>query len=170
MTQLASEMPRSRLGVLARTIVRRLRVAKLRITSRGRVTIDETSGIARRSRILPTASGSIGPNVLVGTDFRADVPFDIGAGSLISSSVAFIGKDHDLGPGAKSVAEGSRLAAGRVVLAGDNLVGYGSIMIAPCSLAHGVVVGAGSVVTGDLDQPDGIYGGVPARLIGSRER
>lgn len=170
MTQLASEMPRSRAGTLARSIVRRFRSTRLQVLSRGRVTVDPSSGIARRSRILPTASGSIGPNVLVGTDFRADVPFEIGAGTLISSSVAFIGKDHDLGPGAKSVAEGDRLDTGRIVLDGDNLVGYGAIMIAPCRLASGVVVGAGAVVTGDLDQVDGIYGGVPARLIGQRER
>jgi len=170
MTQLPSEMPRSAAGSLARTIVRRLRTARLQLASRGRLRIDPTSGVARRSRIQPTASGSIGPNVLVGTDFRADVPFDVGPGSLISSSVAFIGKDHDLGAAAASVAEGSRLPPGRVVLDGDNLVGYGSILIAPCRLASGVVVGAGSVVTGDLDQADGIYGGVPARLIGTRER
>lgn len=163
-------MPRSRAGTIARTIVRRFRTARLQLASRGGLKIDPSSGVARRSRIQPTASGTIEANVLVGTDFRADVPFDVGEGSLISSSVAFIGKDHDLGPGATSVAEGDRLPTGRIVLDGDNLVGFGSIVIAPCRLARGVVVGAGSVVTGDLEQEDGIYAGVPARLIGSRDR
>jgi len=49
-------------------------------------------------------------------------------------------------------------------------IGYGAIITFGCSfIAEGVVIGAGSVVTKDIDEPYSIWGGNPARKIGVRE-
>jgi len=52
----------------------------------------------------------------------------------------------------------------------NSFVGYGSIITFGCSyIAEGVVIGAGSVVTNDINEPYSIWGGNPARKIGVRE-
>lgn len=61
-----------------------------------------------------------------------------------------------------------KITRGKLTIGHDVWIGYGTIILKGCcSIGNGAVVGAGSVVTKDLE-PYGIYAGVPARLIKKR--
>lgn len=51
-----------------------------------------------------------------------------------------------------------------IIVGNDVYIGYGAIIIGPCSIGDGAVIAAGSVVTKDVE-PYAIVGGNPARLI-----
>jgi acetyltransferase-like isoleucine patch superfamily enzyme len=56
-----------------------------------------------------------------------------------------------------------------IVIEDDVWIGAGARILDGVRLGRGCVIGAGAVVTKDT-RPNGIYGGVPARLIGERGR
>lgn len=73
--------------------------------------------------------------------------------------------DHDCTIGEFAhIAPGVTLSGG-VEIGADVLVGTGASIIQYKKIADNVIIGAGSGVWGDIDDP-GIYGGVPARKIG----
>jgi len=57
----------------------------------------------------------------------------------------------------------------KVTIGRDAFVGANSVVLPGVNLAEGCVVGAGSVVTGDLD-PWTVYAGTPARPLRARNR
>lgn len=87
----------------------------------------------------------------------------IGSGTLVSSQVAFIGNDHSTIPGASSSYAPNMISTIKV---GSNCwLGFRSIIIGPVNICSGVIIGAGAIVTRDIDIP-GVYTGIPAKLIG----
>ena len=58
---------------------------------------------------------------------------------------------------------------GRIVIGDDVWIGAGCVITPSVSLGRGAVVGAGAVVTRDVE-PWAIVGGVPARVIGWRKK
>jgi len=109
----------------------------------------------------------IGDNVYFGAWFVAETNLEIGSDVLISSRVACIGNDHAFEDAQKTIITGGGLTPGAVVLGGDNLIGFGTIIIVNSRIGKGCIVGAGSVVTGDLPA-NTICAGVPARPIRPR--
>lgn len=83
---------------------------------------------------------------------------------MISSSVAFIGRDHDFSNPEQGLHDQHVLPPAEIRLEGDNLIGYGSIVIGNVTIGRGVIVGAGSLVTRDLPR-DTICVGRPAKPI-----
>lgn len=55
-----------------------------------------------------------------------------------------------------------------IIIGDDVWVGSQSVLLAGSKIANGCVIGANSLVTGNLDEAYGIYVGSPAKLIGNR--
>ena len=83
----------------------------------------------------------------------------IGRGSYIAPNVGIITANHD-------PEDLSKHFPGRDVHIGDGCwIGMNSIILPGVSLAKGVIVGAGSVVTKSFDSPGVVIAGNPARVI-----
>jgi acetyltransferase-like isoleucine patch superfamily enzyme len=132
-----------------------------------RLRVGENVSIGAEAVLLSPNELTIGSNVSIGREFHVETDLEIGGEVLISSRVAIVGRDHRFDDPHHSVYWAGRLAPGKVVLEGDNLIGFGTIVIGPARIARGCIVGAGSVVVGDLP-PNTICAGVPARPIRSR--
>lgn len=93
---------------------------------------------------------------------------EIGSKVLIAANVAFLNSDdHRIDVIGKTIWDSGRGDKHRVVIEDDVWIGHGSIILAPCRVGRGAVVGAGSVVTKPV-QPYAIVGGVPARVLKMR--
>ncbi len=155
-----------------RTVVRSARTARLRATVGivygGRVSVGEDVAIGPRARVATRNHLVIADRVRIGADFVCEVDLEVGPDTLISSSVSIVGNDHPIDAD-HDVFGATRDERHAVRLEGDNLIGHRVTIVGSRTIGRGAVVGAGSVVTQDLE-PDGVYAGVPARLIRTRRR
>jgi acetyltransferase-like isoleucine patch superfamily enzyme len=150
-----------------RTVVRRLRLLRWQLMLGRRLRVGKNVVVGGGAVLVPPRSLYIGSNVSIGRDFHVEVNVKIGPDVLISSRVAIVGRDHRFDDPARSVYWAGRLPTSTVTLEGDNLIGFGTIIVGPCTIGKGCIVGAGSVVVGDL-AADTVYAGVPARPIRPR--
>jgi acetyltransferase-like isoleucine patch superfamily enzyme len=88
----------------------------------------------------------------------------IGADCFVAHGVMFINDTFATGGPAKG-----RRELWRATEVGDRVSIGSNATILPVRIASDVVVGAGAVVTKDLDTP-GVYAGNPARRLGATER
>lgn len=108
---------------------------------------------------------------LVWANQRGDL-VTVGDRCSISYRVAIVFPgDHDLSassphPSFYDVAGRTPL---RVAIGDDVLIGFGAIILAPCTVGHGAVIGAGAVVTRDVAGGE-VVAGVPARTIRYRSK
>jgi chloramphenicol O-acetyltransferase type B len=152
------------------------------ITSRIRSVVGAIRLAALRWKPGQTAKIEFGRNVIIGAgcrsfrvpdgvgiarDFVVETDADIGSGTLISSSVSFVGNDHEISKPGVTVFGGRRMPPAKIILEGDNFVGFGSIVIGNRRIGRGAIIGAGSVVTHDIP-PYTIVAGVPARELRKR--
>ena len=93
----------------------------------------------------------------------------IGDDVMISASVAFIGNDHAFDNPHETIQSQGHLPQATVRLRGNNLIGYGTIILGNVTIGRGTIVGAGSLVTKDLP-PGVVCVGRPARPVKSRYR
>ena len=150
------------------SIVHRARFLMLYARSGFSITSNGTPITAAGIKIVPSARVALGRNVALGRRMYVEVDLDVGDDVLFSAYVAVVGNVHPIdGPG--TVFASVERADQRVIVEGDNLIGYGATLIAPCHLRRGAVVGAGAVATGELLE-DTIYVGVPARAQRRRRR
>lgn len=91
----------------------------------------------------------------------------IGEDSLISPFCHLVSHNHSFGKGELIRMQPGK-SKGPIHLEGDNWLGSGVKVLDGVTIEKGVVVGAGAVVTKDLDAY-GIYAGVPAKKIGARD-
>jgi acetyltransferase-like isoleucine patch superfamily enzyme len=152
-----------------RRAVRILRTLRLRVRLRDKLVLGANVHFGRHAVLLPPRRVVFGDNVAIGADFHLEADLVTASDILISSRVAIVGKDHIFDDPSRSVYWGGRAAGGEVRLLGDNLIGFGTIIIAPVTVGRGAIVGAGSVVTRDLPE-NTICAGVPARPIRQRFR
>jgi len=106
----------------------------------------------------------IGENVFVNIGFFYDgyYPLTIGNNIRIGQFVKIITATHDIGP---SHQRGLAEVTGNSIEIEDGCwIGCGTIILPGVTVAKGCVIAAGSVLTKST-QPDGLYGGTPARLI-----
>jgi acetyltransferase-like isoleucine patch superfamily enzyme len=115
----------------------------------------------------PPDFARFGDNVAVGRDFYLETNLEVGSDVLISSKVSFVGNDHRFDDPTKTVFWTGRLPPTTIHLEGDNLIGFGVIVVGDVRIGRGCVVGTGAVVTKDLP-PNSICVGVPAKPIRSR--
>lgn len=145
-----------------------LRFCSLRLKARGALSAKSSPITAKGVRILPSARVSLGARVALGRNMYVETDLVVGDDVLFSGNVAVVGNIHPLDTVGTVFASVHGLPQ-TVTLDGDNLVGYGAILIGPCHLKRGAVIGAGAVATGTFDE-DTIYVGVPARPLRVRQR
>jgi acetyltransferase-like isoleucine patch superfamily enzyme len=134
----------------------------------GRVQVGRDAAIGAGAKVMSRVEFTLGDRVRIGPDFVCHLNLQVGDGTLISGRVSIVGDDHAI-DSAADVFAAPRAGEQCVVMEGDNLIGFGVIIVGPRRIRRGAVVGAGSVVTCDLE-PDSVYAGVPARLIRQRDR
>lgn len=86
---------------------------------------------------------------------------------MLGPRVAVVGGDHIYSKPAVPIIFSGRPTVPTTLIDDDAWVGFGAIILAGVTIGRGAIVGAGSVVTGDVP-PFEIYAGVPARKIGDR--
>jgi acetyltransferase-like isoleucine patch superfamily enzyme len=150
-----------------RAVVRRTRLLRLRLAGRGRLTFGRNFVVGAGADLRPPHFGVFGDNVAVGKNFTAEADFRIGPEVLISSNVSFIGNQHAFDDPSNTVYRQGRLDDDVIEIEGDNLIGFGTIVVGTVRIGRGCIVGAGSVVVHDLP-PDTICAGVPARPLRPR--
>ena len=161
------DRPVSAPASLLRRFVRGARLIRWRLLLGRRLELGRNVTIGAAAVLVLPRRLAIRDNVAIGRGFHVEVDLEIGPEVLISSQVAIVGRDHRFDDPTRSVYWAGRLPASPVVLEGDNLIGFGTIIVGPCRIGKGCVVGAGAVVAGDLP-PDSICVGVPAQAIRPR--
>lgn len=151
-----------------RKSVRTVRILKLRIMCRRKVVFGCNAYIGKAADLYVPDFASVGDNVSIGGYFLSQVNFEIGSESLISSHVSFVGHDHDLNLNPESAYSSGRLPPSKVILEGNNFVGYGATIVGNVRVGYGSVIGAGSLVLKDIP-PGVVVGGVPARILKRRD-
>lgn len=151
-----------------RTIIWRLRYTSLQFKSGGKLRATEPPAIGPRCSLRPPNEIEFSARNSLGREVHCEVDLKLGTDVLISSRVAFVGRDHPV-DGLYTVYAAPRPQGASVTLEGDNLVGFGAIIIAPARLAKGAVVASGAVVTGDVPA-DCIVAGIPAKPLRYRRR
>lgn len=148
--------------------VRSARRGAAKIRNLGRLDLSPGVIVGPRLSVARGAHLRAGSNVGIGTNVTAMANVDIGADCLISSFVAFIGDDHPFNDVSALIREQPRRDFANIVLEGDNLVGFGSILLGDITIGRGTVIGAGSLVLNDL--PAGVIAvgrpAVPVRRRG----
>lgn len=158
---------KTRLISILRFGVRRMRTIRFIMGSPGRIRVGTGFIIGPRPAIAPGVIFQAGNRVNIAAEFVSHVNLTIGDDVMISSRVAFVGNDHSFSDPNKTIQEQGRLPYSRAVLGGDNLIGFGTIVVGNVNIGRGTIVGAGSVVTNDLPE-DSICVGVPATPIRKR--
>lgn len=85
----------------------------------------------------------------------------IGPGCVLGPGAMIVTSTHDQGP---SHQRAVGLAGRPVEIEAGCWIGARAILLPGVHVGAGCIIGAGSVVTGDLE-PDGVYAGAPARRI-----
>lgn len=120
---------------------------------------------------------TIGDKVIIGANCWIACNGSIGDGVLMSSHVGIVGK-HDHDPSAKGVliseapwiyeaAANDRDARHSITIESDVWIGFGAKLMSGIVVGRGSIVGAGAVVTRDVE-PYSIVAGNPARKIRRR--
>ena len=148
-------------------LVRRSRHAVLWLKSGGRLRTGAGFIVGPRARIARGSSITVGSRVNIGADFVTHDDVEMGDDVMISSNVSFIGNDHFFDEPGLTIQEQKKLGRALVRLEGDNLIGFGTIVLGNVTIGYGAIIGAGSLVTRDMP-PNTVCVGRPARPIRNR--
>ena len=150
---------------IVRVILNKKRILLLVILSRLQnksILIGQAFTIGAKCNFRSAGEITFENHVGVASQVVVETNLHIGVGSIISSQVAFIGNDHSVTPGQSTKLPPKKKADVKI---GSNCwIGYGVIIIGPVNICSDVIIGAGSVVTRNIEEP-GVYVGSPARKI-----
>lgn len=115
-------------------------------------------------RLVIGARGYIGPwSTLVATE-----AIEIGDDCLIAERVTIRDQDHEIrGPEGVAITRAGRWSA-PIRIGSDVWIGAGAVILRGVTIGDGAVVAANAVVNRDV-APRSIVGGIPARVLGSRD-
>lgn len=130
-----------------------------RYRRRGVSIADDSVWIHETARLDPGVR--IAHGVFINRDVHLEAGTTIGARVFIGPGSFLCTRSHEIGP--RSQRAGAPIHAPIVVQDGV-WIGAHVVILPGVTIARGTVVAAGAVVTKDT-APDGVYGGVPARLI-----
>ena len=150
----------SRLYHTARSVLMFFRRIKLGIDS-----VDKTFYMASGSKVsndlIADKYSFIGKNCIIGPKVK------IGRYSMLANNVSVIGGDHIYSNPNKPIIFSGRPVLQKTIIGDDVWIGAFSIIMSGVEIGDGAIVGAGSVVTKNI-QPYSIYAGVPAKFIRMR--
>jgi acetyltransferase-like isoleucine patch superfamily enzyme len=92
-----------------------------------------------------------------------ETALEIGDDVLISSYVGFVGNDHPFDDSTTTVFSQGRATQSTIRLEGDNLIGFGAVIVGNVTIGKGAIIGARSVVTRDVP-PNTVSYGTPAKV------
>jgi len=126
-------------------------------------------GLKLDTRAISAGTTFTGPDVTVGRRsyinrgclFDAMAPITIGDGVAVGMDVLFATSTHRLGPAARRAGE---LTSAPIRVEDGVWIGARAVLLPGVTVGSGCVIAAGAVVTADCE-PNGLYGGVPARRI-----
>jgi acetyltransferase-like isoleucine patch superfamily enzyme len=127
--------------------------------------VDKTFYVGGRGEIARDFRA--GPYSYVGRDACICPRVRIGKYVLIAHEVSIQGGDHRFDVPGTPICFAARPEMPETVIEDDVWIGHRAIVVAGVRIGRGAVVGAGAVVTKDVE-PYAIVGGVPARIIGGR--
>lgn len=108
-----------------------------------------------------------GEQVFVGTGCELDVALSVSIGSHTLLAPQVFITDHTHNKSAARRLDEQGITSKAVVIGEDVWIGTKSVILAGVTVGDGAIVGAGSVVTRDVE-PFTIVAGAPAKLIGRR--
>jgi len=85
----------------------------------------------------------------------------IGDNCRIAYNVSFVNSSHEIGPHDR---RGGEDFAKKIIIKNGCWVGANSVILPGVIIEAGCIIAAGSIVT-DNCEPDGLYGGIPAKRI-----
>jgi chloramphenicol O-acetyltransferase type B len=153
-------------GYLIRS-VRALRRATARLRNPFRISHGDNFVVGPALRVARGRILNAGDRVSIGRNFECMTDAYIGDDVMISGSVAFVGNDHAFDDPDHTIQTQGPLPKSTVRLCGDNLIGFGSVIVGNVTVGRGAIVGAGSLVCTDLPEYM-ICLGRPARPVKSR--
>lgn len=109
----------------------------------------------------------IGDNCRINENVRLD-NVQIGNGVLIARDSIVLGKMHEFSDIKSYIVEQGGKRVEPTIIEDDVWFGIRVIIMPGLKLSKGSIIGAGAVVTKNT-QPNGIYGGIPAKLIRKRD-
>lgn len=140
-------------------------------TGGGQLTLGEQCRLGAHVHFDSAAAGhvAIGDRVRInaGSVIVANEMVRIGSDTLIGEYVSI--RDANHGTKGGSPIRIQPLVGARITIGKDVWIGRGCCVLKGVTIADGAVIGANSVVTGDVPT-NAIYAGAPARKIGSRDR
>lgn len=167
MSQSTPDRPLPRFLVPIREIIRAIRRMALKVRLRSKLKLGRNVSFGRAADLRPPAYAHFSDNVSVGKNLTVETNLKVGSDSLISSNVSFVGNDHLFDDSADTVYFAGRSTASTINLQGDNLIGFGVIVVGNVTIGKGCIVGAGSIVTRDLPSYT-VCVGIPAQPIRKR--
>lgn len=150
-----------------RKLIRETRWIIPRALNPGRITKGRNCYFGKRSEIYIPCHMVLGNNISIGSYWLTQVNLSIGDDTLISSRVSFIGHDHDLFDKATTSYFSGRLAPSKIVLEGNNFIGFGATLLGNITIGKDSIIAAGSLVNKSVP-PNVIVAGIPAKVIGPR--
>ena len=161
------DKPASSLKSRVRSLLRELRWLRVFLINRGKITRGNNCYFGRSAEIYIPEKLVIDDNVSIGSNFILQTNAKIGADTLISSRVSFIGNDHDLFSEGKTAYFSGRNPPATIVLEGNNFIGFGATILGSITIGKNSIVAACAFVNKDVP-PNSIVAGVPAKVIGRR--
>lgn len=152
---------------IAKSLSRTQRRCAAYLRSPGRIHAEADTVFGRGIHVGPGRRLIVGKRSFIGNDFHCMSNATIGEDVMISSQVAFIGDDHPFDDPSKTLTQETPNAPGHVLIEGNTLIGFGTIIVGSVTVHRGAIVAAGSLVTRDL-APDTVYAGRPARALRRR--
>lgn len=121
-----------------------------------------TRGISARVR-FSGPDVAIGRGSYVNSDcfFDAMAPITLGKGVAVGMDVLFATSTHEIGPAARRA---GNLTSAPIRVEDGVWIGARAVLLPGVTVGAGCVIAAGAVVAADCE-PNGLYGGVPARRI-----
>nr|WP_294794083.1 DapH/DapD/GlmU-related protein [uncultured Mucilaginibacter sp.] len=107
------------------------------------------------------------PYVFIGKNCLIYPKVKIGAYSLLANNVSIVGADHEFNKvGIPTIFSGRRIIR-ETIIGRDTWIGAHAIIITGVKIGNGAIIGAGSVVTKDVE-PYTVNGGVPSKKLRDR--
>jgi acetyltransferase-like isoleucine patch superfamily enzyme len=139
-----------------------------KLTIEDSVVLGPSNEIREGHRPHPASICRISKKTYVGRDNRLDLTGDlhIGSGCFLTDEIRLYTHRHEI-PSRRQPVQSGDVIIEPVSIGDDVFIGVRAIILSGLKIGNGAVVGAGAVVTEDVE-PYSFVGGVPARKIGER--